>query len=125
MSVICLSIAAFFAFQGLWVPLPLAGAELAALGYCWWLVLKRCAQEQVIELDPAQVQVTGEADDFQAKFHPRWVRIELGTAKFKGHPRPLWLTSHGNRVEVGRFLTEKERHQLHGQLTATLGALRT
>lgn len=125
MSVICLTIAGFFAMQGLWMPLPFAGAELAGLGYCWYLVLKHGELEQVIELDPAEVQVTGEPADFHARFNSHWVRIERGVEKFKGHPKPLLLTSHGRQVEVGRFLTESERMQLQGQLTATLGALRT
>ncbi|MEM7705480.1 MAG: DUF2244 domain-containing protein [Pseudomonadota bacterium] len=124
-SVMCLAAAGFFALQGLWVPLPLAGAELAALGYCWWLVLRSGERQQIIELDPGQVQVMGEMENFRASFNPHWVRVERGAAVARGHPRRLWLTSHGNRVEVGSFLTEDERNELQGQLTATLGALRS
>lgn len=125
MSVIGLGIAGYFAIQGLWVPLPLAGLELAALGYCWWLVLQHTERRQIISLDSGAVRVRGEAEDFEASFNPHWVRLELRPAPHKGHPHRLWLTSHGRRVEIGGFLTEDERHQLHGQLRATLGALRT
>ncbi len=53
----------------------------------------------------------------RARFQPYWVRV--GWKPGNGHRR-LVLTSHGREIEIGAFLGDEEREQLHQRLELLL-----
>ncbi|MDJ0653034.1 MAG: DUF2244 domain-containing protein [Xanthomonadales bacterium] len=108
----------FFALQGLWVPLPLAGAELLAFTACMIYVLRRSDQFELIDVGPDRVAVTagGSGSSTVTDFQRYWLRVELKPGRYASDPRRLTLSSHGREVEVGRFLNENERTTLFGEL---------
>lgn len=122
----CLGIATWFALQGLWVPLPFAGAEVLVLGYCWRRVLRAGDEHETIEVTPQRVVVASDRHGGtrqRCDFQTCWTRVELAGGAYRGYPRRLLLGSHGKRLEVGRFLPEQERERLYGELTASIRAV--
>lgn len=56
------------------------------------------------------------------RFNPYWVRVEID-AEIK-HGSPLTLASHGERIEIGAFLSPAERLDFANALKAALGECR-
>ncbi|WP_342640748.1 DUF2244 domain-containing protein [Rhodoligotrophos ferricapiens] len=54
------------------------------------------------------------------RFIPYWVRVELIENEALETCGPLFLTSHGRRLEIGSFLSPDERRDLAGALKAAL-----
>ena len=107
-----LTFAATFAFWGLWVPLPLAGLELALLWWCLESVWRRNANlAESIEIGPDRVSVAGTQPRFRRGFLTGWTKIEVRRDHRAWYPRRLLLTSHGHELEVGAFLTDIERDE--------------
>lgn len=53
---------------------------------------------------------------------PYWVRVELVEDEELETCGPLWLVSHGKRLEIGSFLSPDERRDLAGALRRALQA---
>lgn len=122
----CLAIAGTFAWQGLWVPLPFAGAEVLFLGGALGWVARQGRRVETIELSRERIAVraNGAGPARRIDFHPGWMRIELKPGRYRGYPQRLVLGSHGREYEVGAFLNDEERSALFGQLTRSLRAVR-
>lgn len=109
----------------LWGLLPFL---LLALGAVWWALEKSYRDAEIIEdltLTPDEVRLVrhgprGQRQDWQAKAH--WVRVERHET---GGPVTHYLTLRGGprEVELGAFLTEKERLALEWELRQRLRAL--
>lgn len=108
-----LSASAFFAFQGLWVPLPLAGIELAALAACTVVVRRRLSTKVAVELGPEEVRVErfGPRGNARWSFQSAWAKIRLVRTGRRWYPQRLMIGAHGREVEVGEFLTDTEREK--------------
>ncbi len=118
----CLAVAGTFAWRGLWVPLPFAGAEVLALGSCLAWVMRQGRRFDTIDLscDRVAVRSGGVGGDQRIDFHPLWMRVELRPGRYSGYPQRLLLASHGREFEVGKFLNDAERSALFGELTRSL-----
>ncbi|MDH5179996.1 MAG: DUF2244 domain-containing protein [Gammaproteobacteria bacterium] len=111
-------IATVFALFGLWLILPFAGLEVLALVLLLHRVSYRCHNRELIQLDGQQLSVR------QGCNIPRdiwtselfWTRVVVEKAKYRGHPDRLCLRNREAMIEVGAFLTETERKQLHAAL---------
>lgn len=122
----CLTIAGTFAWHGLWVPLPFAGAEVLLLGAALTWVERQGRRTETIELSRHRIAVRagGAGRTRRVDFHPGWMRIELRPGRHAGYPQRLLLASHGRELEVGAFLNEDERSALFGHLNESLNAVR-
>jgi uncharacterized membrane protein len=108
----------------LWVLLPFLLGAVAAI----WTALRRSSRtdSEVLTLTPSEIHLfrhrPGQPDtEFRA--NPHWMRLEIHPT---GGPVPdyLTLTGNGRSVELGAFLTQAERRQLHAHLADRLAALR-
>lgn len=108
--------ATFFALQGLWVPLPFAGLELAALGLALTYVFKRGQRWELVRIEDNAVSVFRDDGSKLFGYAPQWTRVELAPGKYASYPHRLVLSSHGREVEIGAFLNEEERLALANRL---------
>ncbi len=114
---------AFF-FLGAWPILPFVGLEIAALVYAFYYINKHEADYEsiIIEGDRLVIERCLGEQVSQHVINPYWVRIvqhELPNGALH-----LYLQSHGKEVEVGHYLTRKQRELLAKQLKQRTGILR-
>ncbi len=122
LTVIPCCIALGFALLGAWLVLPFVGLEIAALGYAFYYVDCHDSDYESISIDGDCLLVercTGQVVS-QHQLNPYWisvVRHELPNGELR-----LGLLSHGKEIEIGRYLTRKQRESLAVQLQKRTGS---
>jgi uncharacterized membrane protein len=112
-----------FCFLGAWLVLPFVGLEIAALAYAFYYVNRHETDYESISIDADNLIVErciGEQVSQQV-INPYWVKVvqhELPNGELH-----LYLQSHGKEIEIGRYLTRKQRELLAGQLKQRTGIL--
>lgn len=119
-------VAGFSFWQGnVFAPL-FAILELSVLALCLrlvWLRAGRC-EEVIIGPDAVRLRLSDRRGAVEFRFHPSWVRLQEQAPTRRGHPRKLYLGSHGKRVELGTFLSDEERGELARRLAGLLAQAR-
>ena len=87
-----------------------------ALGVAW----RAGDRSERITLDESSLEVQSLPGRRSARFQTYWVRVQLRGGK--GGAR-LWLTSHGQELEIGAFLADEERAELSRKLKVLLAAI--
>jgi uncharacterized membrane protein len=117
------AVAAFFAAQGFWPIVVFAWLEVVAV----WLALRASMRSgQVLETititsNTVAIEHRERGCDRRAVFPRHWARVTLHAPLAALHPSRLVLESRGRVCEVGRFLTEDERHSLATRLKQLVG----
>ncbi len=109
-----IAVASLSAWQGnVYAPI-FALIELSALALCLRLVWLRSSRSEELQLDASRVRLTcrGLRRSTEFSFHPVWARIQEHKPPRPGHPRRVYLGSHGKQVELGRFLCDHERGEV-------------
>lgn len=123
-SLACLSfvIAGTFFFLGMWLILPFAGLEMAALAFVLYLCHRRGKRREVVTVNDDTVVVScgSVQPERVCLFKRAWAQVRLEPAPFRGHPRRLLIGSHGRHIEVGSCLSEPEKLALAGRLRETI-----
>jgi len=104
--------------HGAWVILVFAVVEMMAVG-CAFVYCGRHAgdKESVVLSDEGLVVELVEAERVhQVRMDPWRTRIEIPALRH----RLIALEANGDRIEVGRFLTERKRHQFAKELRSGL-----
>jgi uncharacterized membrane protein len=116
-------VAAFLAVRGFWPILPFAGLEMALLGWALRASLERRFHRQTITVTDADVRVDTchRAHRERAVFPRHWAQVKLRRPAARLHPSRLTIESHGQRCELGSFLTEEERRGLALRLQRLIG----
>lgn len=113
-------------FHGLWPVLPFAGVELAALGLALWMSMRRSAYREVVTFGEDRIVIEfGFADRGAAARVdlPRsWSRVSIERSELRNRPTRLVLGSSGQRIEIGRCLTDEEREVLAARFKSLLEA---
>ena len=113
LAVISFGIAGGFAVQGLWVILPLAGAEILFLYGVLYSCSLKATEREVISNDTDKVLIeTGRDRARQShQLQRAWTTVEL---RPPAHPQRgrLVMRSKGKEYEIGACLTEEERKSL-------------
>lgn len=115
-------IAIGFSLLGAWLVLPFVGIEIVALGYAFYYVNSHESDYESISIDSDCLVIercTGQVVN-QYKLNPHWasvVRHELPSEELR-----VGLLSHGKEIEVGRYLTRKQRESLAVQLQNRTGS---
>lgn len=123
LTVIPCVIGVAFCFLGAWLVLPFVGLEIAALAYAFYYVNRHEADYESISIDEDSLVVErciGE-NVSQQIINPYWVKVvqqELANGELH-----LYLQSHGKEIEIGRYLTRKQRELLAKQLKQRTGVL--
>jgi uncharacterized membrane protein len=121
LAVIPCCIAVGFSLLGAWLVLPFVGLEIFALGYAFYHVNRHSNDYESISIDGDSLVVercNGQRIS-QHLLNPYWakvVRHELSNGELR-----LGLLSHGNEIEVGCYLTRKQRESLAEQLQKRTG----
>lgn len=105
---------------GAWPVLGFMGADVWLL---WWMFQRSytdARRSETLTLTDRELvidRVSPEGEREQHRLDAYWLKVERGER--------LVLSSRGNRVVVGRFLSPRERREVGEQLVAALAALRS
>jgi len=124
MTAVAMTVALGFALMGFWPIVPFAGLEIAALGAALWVSLRRNRYREVLGFGGDRVTVgfgwMGQGAAAEVDWPRCFTRVVLeASATRNGHNR-LYLTSSGQRIAIGRCLTDAEREALHARIKGLL-----
>jgi uncharacterized membrane protein len=109
---------------GYWPVLPFAGAEMALLAWALKSSMDRRHEHERIHVSDTEVVIEYSRGTPQRVEFPRhWSRVKIRRPKSPLHRSHLVIESHGRAYEVGKFLSEEERHQLAARLGRVIGGM--
>ncbi len=119
-----LIVATLFAVAGFWPILTVAGVEAMALGAGLWWTLRKTRTRELIQIDERHVLVhkSHPGRDEQHEFSRYWTQVSLIHPAATNWPSRLVLRSKGRTVEIGAFLTNRERDRLGRRLAEVLAS---
>ena len=124
---VCLAtfgVAGAFTVLGFWPVLPFAGAEMLLLGWALHSNMQRRHERETIDISETEVVIEYARGKPQRVVFPRhWAQVKIRRPKSPLHRGQLVIESHGRAYEVGKFLTEEERHQLAAGLRRLIGGM--
>ena len=122
----CLSIGIGFAFAGAIMILPFAGLEVLFVGYCLYLVMKKTYKQEVITLTKEKLKIEkGEGKINQVwEYYRMWSFVSVERPEHPWYPAHIVVTSKGERVPIGDFLTEDEKEDLVNNLERIIQELK-
>jgi uncharacterized membrane protein len=122
LAVLCLGIGGVFALFGAWLILPFAGLEVLAVTVRVCYVFNRNRRQEVVRFSETEVVVeTGRHVPQQAwRCQRPWCRLQLVATSHPWYPPRLILRCHQREIELGGFLNQADRHELHGHLQQIL-----
>ena len=122
----CLSIGLGFAYVGATLILPFAGLEVIFVGICTYLVLNKTSQQEVITLSKDKLIIEKGAYRLKQvwEYFRLWSYITVERPQHPWYPAHIVVTSKGERVPLGDFLTEQEKEELVSSLESIINDLR-
>lgn len=116
-----LMVAVVFSALGAWLILPFAGLEAAALylAYDWVRRHAQDSEQLVIRGDAVMLAVCEQSQTRHYEFNRVWAQLVV---RRRARDVRLALRSHGNEVQVGRYLDSGARQKLALQLKSRLSA---
>jgi uncharacterized membrane protein len=121
LTVIPICIAIGFSLAGAWLVLPFVGLEIFALCYAFYHVNSHTSDYESISIDGDNLLVercTGRQLS-RHELNPYWARL-VRHESANGELR-IGLISHGEEIEIGSYLTRKQRENLAEQLQKRIG----
>jgi uncharacterized membrane protein len=114
LALVSLGIGAVFWWLGAPAVLPLAGAELLAVGAAFWLCSRHAGDVETLTLAERELQVEHRFGRSlqSAAFRAEWVRVE----PVHGEGSLVEITGQGHRMRVGRYLRPELRMALAREL---------
>ncbi|MCB1785013.1 MAG: DUF2244 domain-containing protein [Chromatiaceae bacterium] len=132
LAVPLLLVSLVLAARGLWLVLPFAGLELAAVYACIYIVSHASRRCEVVSISESLVTIEKGRDrgrcperggpEQRVEFARGWVKVELSKNRERWYPRRLWIGVSGKRVEIGEFLVDEEKAELAAELDRLLSA---
>ena len=110
----CLTIGIGFALAGATMILPFAGLEIIFVAICVYLVMKNTYKQEVITLTKDKLKIEkgeGKADEVWEYFR-MWSFVSVERPEHPWYPAHIIVSSKGERVPIGDFLTEDEKDEL-------------
>lgn len=122
LSTTCLLVASFFALRGAWYILGFAVLEIFAVGVAFFLFARHATDREHITLtdDCLLVELVQREEIRQYRLDPRTTRVEPPVVPGE----LIGLQSNGVKVEVGQFLTERNRREFVRELRNALASER-
>ena len=109
---------------GFWPVLPFAGAEMLLLGWALRSNMQRRFERETIDVTETEIVIGYAQGNPQRVVFPRhWARVKIRRPNSPLHRSQLVIESHGRAYEVGKFLSEEERHQLAAELEQLIGGM--
>ena len=115
-----------FAFAGAIMILSFAGLEVLFVGYCLYLVMKKTYKQEVITLTKEKLKIEkGEGKINQVwEYYRMWSFVSVERPEHPWYPAHIVVTSKGERVPIGDFLTEDEKEDLVNNLERIIQELK-
>lgn len=115
-----------FLMMGAWPVFGFFGLDVALIYIAFRLNYRSGRIYETVELTPqlltlTRVHPSGKQESYD--FNPYWVRVFVSEGP--GGRTDLLLTSHGNELSFGRFLTDDERRDFSDVLSGALNQART
>ena len=123
-AITCLSIGVAFAFLGATLILPFAGLEVILVSICVYIVLRKSYCQEVITMTQDKLKIQraiGKSEKIWEYFRI-WSYLLVERPKHPWYPAHIFVTSKGERVPVGDFLTEDEKEDLVVSLEAIINS---
>ena len=113
-AITCLSIGIAFAFLGATLILPFAGLEVILVTVCVYLVLRKGYRQEVIIMtqDKLRIEIGIGKSEKVWEYFRMWSYLLVERPTHPWYPAHIVVTSKGERVPVGDFLTEDEKEEL-------------
>lgn len=111
-------IAGIFLIQGLWLILPFSGLEIILL----YLGLSICVHantttEVIIFHDNTVVIEKGHTHpEHSWEYQRSWAKIFVKSPEHRGHPKRIFIRSHGKELELGAFLNKQDKENFISKL---------
>jgi uncharacterized membrane protein len=118
-------VAGVTAWHGFWPVLPFAGLEMGLLAWALKTTFDRRRETETITVsdDAVRVESVHHYRRSEVVFSRHWSQVKLRRPISRLHPCRLTIESKGRELEVGRFLTEEERHGLAIRLQRLVGRM--
>ena len=124
LSAIILLLSGYFAFQGLWLVLPFAFLVIATVYVCLYLRVRANNKTEIITFNDSTVVVERGRYNVENtwKYHRLWTKIFVKKPHVRGHPKQIFIRSHGKELEIGSFLNKKDKEILIKDLKSVVYA---
>ena len=111
-----------FSLIGAWLVMPFIGLEITALAYAFYYVNAHESDYERITIDGDKLVVEwcSQARITQHVLNPYWTKLVRHESPNGG--LNLGFISHGKELEIGRYLTKKQREALAEQLQKRVGS---
>lgn len=115
-------VAAYFAMHGIWVVMVFAVLEMTAVAAAFLYFGRHATDREYISLSDAEllVELVQAERSLSFRFDPYRTRIAIPEPR----QRLIRLEANGDRVEVGRYLTERKRQEFAHELNRVLAGYR-
>lgn len=121
---VSLAISGLMLSQGLWLVLPFTGLELMAVGAALWVSMRRNAYREVLVFGERALRFEfgdlGRGPTATLEFARSATRVWLESGHTRHAPTRLILSAAGQRVLLGRCLTDEERERLYRRIKELL-----
>jgi len=109
---------------GAWPILPFAGAEILLFVLCFKLAMRSARYSELLSVDEEHVRLRqlSPCNEREYCFQRYWTQVRLKPGVSRFHPSTLMIGSHGNFLQIGRFLTESARQDLTKRLKIAVKA---
>ncbi len=116
-----------FLMIGAWPVFGFFGLDVLLIFWAFKVNYAQTRNYESIELFEDELivrRVEGRRPPKEWRLQPYWVRVELETNEDLETCGPLWLTSHGKRLQLGAFLGPDQLQSLAGELKTALARAR-
>ncbi len=121
---VSMTIAFGFLFVGAWVILPFSILEMTVVALCIRYCVKQCRRQEVITISDYEVKIeqgiTGPSH--VQTFMKLWATWLVQKPRHPWDPVSLVIRSHGQELEVGSFLNQRDKSNLVSQLKKVTSA---
>ena len=115
---VSLTIGIGFAFMGAWMILPYSLLEIAVLTICIYLCVQKCNRQEVITVKEHEVTIAKGIRNPSEIWHYQrlWAKFLVKPAPHPWEDQKVSIRSHGKELELGSFLTRREKNSLVAHL---------
>lgn len=115
---VSLTIGIAFLLAGAWVILPFTIIEMTAVATCLFYCVRQCQRQEVITISEHTLRVErGLRRPVESwDYHRVWTRFMVRPAKHPWDPAVISIRSHGQDLEIGQFLSRRDKSDLVEQL---------
>ena len=114
LAVVTLGLAGVLAWQGFWPILLIAIVQVSLVAWILASAWERSWVAEHIVVGPERVEVTHQRHNRKRQYllETAWAVVELKKPEVAWYPPAIVLRSRSQALELGKFLTLEEKHQL-------------